>query len=186
VRDLLDTSLPAEVTAELIASRTPPSALVLEITETSVMVDTVRTRAVLERLHELGVGLAVDDFGTGYSSLAYLKVLPVDEVKIDRAFVADVATDPSDAAIVRSIIELGRHLGLRVVAEGVEDQEAWDTLRGAGCDVAQGYLLCRPAPAGDLSVWLDRRREQAPLASPHGRPASADRGAVGASGGAVA
>jgi diguanylate cyclase len=141
----------------------------------------VRTRSVLERLHELGIGLAVDDFGTGYSSLSYLKVLPVDEVKIDRAFVAEVANDDRDAAIVRSVAELGRNLGLRVVAEGVEDEDGWQRLQELGCDMAQGYLLCRPIPAGELSAWLDQRREGAPLASPHGRPAGADRGAVGAS-----
>jgi predicted signal transduction protein with EAL and GGDEF domain len=185
VRDLLDAQLPVEVTAELLASRTPPAALVLEITETSVMVDPARTRAVLERLHELGIGLAVDDFGTGYSSLAYLKVLPVDEVKIDRAFVSEVATDDSDAAIVRSVVDLGRNLGLRVVAEGVEDEPGWQRLRELGCDMAQGYLLCRPIPAGEMAAWLDRRREPAPLASPHGRPAGADRGALGASRGAL-
>ena len=112
-------------------------------------------------------------------------MLPVDEVKIDRTFVADVATDQSDAAIVRSVIDLGRNLGLRVVAEGVEDEEGWRRLRELGCDMAQGYLLCRPMPAADLGVWLDRRRSPVALPSTHGRPPIADRGPLGASGRAL-
>jgi EAL domain-containing protein (putative c-di-GMP-specific phosphodiesterase class I) len=98
----------------------------------------------------MGVELAIDDFGTGYSSLAYLRRLPVAELKIDRSFVGNMGSDPGDATIVTSTIELGHNLGLRVIAEGVEDQAALDALRRAGCDGAQGYLLGRPVPAEDL------------------------------------
>ncbi len=107
----------------------------------------------------------MDDFGTGYSSLAYLARLPVREVKIDRAFVSRMTTDPRDAAVVRSVVDLGHSLGLCVVAEGVEDQPCWDGLVAAGADVAQGYLLSRPLPASDLETWLaDRaRRTLVPL-----------------------
>jgi EAL domain-containing protein (putative c-di-GMP-specific phosphodiesterase class I) len=119
-----------------------------------VMADPARALDVLGRLHALGVGLALDDFGTGYSSMAYLKALPVDELKVDRSFVGQMATSPSDMVIVRSTIELGHNLGLSVAAEGVETQEAWDQLRGLGCDTAQGYLLGRPMAAPDLERWL--------------------------------
>ena len=123
---------------------------------------------VLGRLHELGVGLAIDDFGTGYSSMAYLKALPVDELKVDRSFVGHMASSPSDAVIVRSTIDLGHNLGLRVVAEGVETPATWETLRHLGCDTAQGYLLGKPMPAAELGPWLER-----PVYQP------ADQGAAG-------
>ena len=108
---------------------------------------------VLARLSGLGVALAVDDFGSGYSSLAYLKTLPVDELKIDKGFVREMATDATDAAIVASTVALGHALGLRVVAEGIEDQVTWELLVGMGCDVAQGYYMSRPLPATDLQRW---------------------------------
>jgi len=109
---------------------------------------------VLTRLSALGARISIDDFGTGYSSLAYLKRLPVDELKIDRSFVQHLATDENDTAIVCSTIGLGHSLGLRVVAEGVEDERAWNLLAGMGCDVAQGYYLSRPLPASELDAWL--------------------------------
>ena len=112
---------------------------------------------MLTALRELGVELSLDDFGTGYSSLAYLKRLPVQEVKIDRSFVMRMQEDPEDAAIVRATTDLGRSLGLRVVAEGVEDDAAWQTLARIGCAIAQGYHLSRPLPADDLRLLLDRR-----------------------------
>jgi EAL domain-containing protein (putative c-di-GMP-specific phosphodiesterase class I) len=127
---------------------------VLEVTESAVMADPALALDVLGRLHILGVGLAVDDFGTGYSSMAYLKDLPVDELKIDRSFVSHMATSPSDAVIVRSTIDLGHNLGLRVVAEGVETQHVWEELTALGCDTAQGYYLSRPMPAADLERQL--------------------------------
>ncbi len=118
------------------------------------MAEPERAMGVLARLSGLGVGLAVDDFGSGYSSLAYLKTLPVDELKIDKGFVREMATDARDAAIVASTVALGHALGLRVVAEGIEDQATWERLVGIGCDVAQGYYLSRPLPAAAVTDWL--------------------------------
>jgi diguanylate cyclase (GGDEF)-like protein len=158
-RCLLDPSLPDQVVERLAAWQLPPDSLILEVTESAVMADPARALDVLGRLHTIGVGLALDDFGTGYSSMAYLKALPVDELKVDRSFVGQMATNPSDAVIVRSTIELGHNLGLGVVAEGVESQEAWDQLRGLGCDTAQGFLLGRPMPAPDLERWLDEEAQ---------------------------
>jgi len=104
-------------------------------------------------LHEMGFKLSIDDFGTGYSSLAYLKNLPVDELKIDRSFVMNMETDLSDAKIVRSTIDLAHNLGLKVVAEGLESPKAWKLLAGLHCDQAQGYLVSRPIPAEDFLIW---------------------------------
>ena len=116
------------------------------------MIDPKRAREVLEALRALGLRIAVDDYGTGYCALAYLRDLPVDELKIDRSFVSHVATDRRSAAIVRSTIELAHALGLKVVAEGIEDQEALDAVAGFGCDYAQGYHFSRPLPA-DAFIW---------------------------------
>jgi diguanylate cyclase (GGDEF)-like protein len=164
-RNLMEPGIVEQVAEQLAAAGLEPSRLVLEITETAIMADELRARTVLERLSQMGVGLAVDDFGIGHSSLAYLKRLPVDELKIDRAFVAGLADDRSDAAIVRSTIAIARDLGLRTVAEGVEDQEAWDRLAVLGCDLAQGFLLGRPMPAAELTRWL-RARTAEPAAGP--------------------
>jgi len=109
---------------------------------------------VLARLRALGVRVSVDDFGTGHSSLAYLKDLPVDELKIDKAFVQNLAFDPKDRAIVRAIIGLAHELSLVVVAEGVEDRATWEILRQSGCDIVQGFFLSRPISATDLTAWL--------------------------------
>ena len=132
----------------------PPSRLVVEITESSLMADAERAMDVLGRLRAMGVGISIDDFGTGYSSLAYLKRLPVDELKIDKSFVAHIASDDNDAAIVRSTIGLAHDLGLAVVAEGIEDEVTWDYLAGLGCDVAQGYFISRPLPVAAFGDWL--------------------------------
>jgi EAL domain-containing protein (putative c-di-GMP-specific phosphodiesterase class I) len=126
------------------------------------MGDPGRTLSVLDRLAGLGLTLAIDDFGTGYSSLAYLKRLPVDEVKIDKSFVLDMKGDPDDEAIVRSTVDLGHNLGLRVVAEGVEDGGTWRRLAELGCDRAQGFHLARPMPAEALERWLAERRAGVP------------------------
>jgi diguanylate cyclase len=131
-----------------------PSALRLEITESALMRDAARTREILMRLAEAGVRLAVDDFGMGYSSLSYLKHLPVEEIKIDRSFVQDMASDPANAAIIRSTIGLGHGLGLRVVAEGVETAATWEQLREGGCDGAQGDYISRPLSGAALAAWL--------------------------------
>jgi diguanylate cyclase (GGDEF)-like protein len=153
-RNLLDVHLPDTVGQLLARWEVPPSLLELEITESTILADPIRTMHVLSRLSDMGVRLAIDDFGTGYSSLAYLKRLPVDELKIDRSFVQGMDSDENDAVIVRSTIDLGRNLGLRVVAEGVETAEAWRQLVALGCDVAQGYYLSRPVPAVELAAWL--------------------------------
>ena len=121
------------------------------------MLDPGRAQAVLERLSRIGLTLSVDDFGTGYSSLANLKRLPVDVIKIDKSFVMDMAIDASDAAIVRSTIDLAHNLGLRVVAEGVESHQAWTRLNELGCDLAQGFYVSRPLPAADLGRLLRER-----------------------------
>ncbi len=103
----------------------------------------------------MGLTVAIDDFGTGYSSLSYLKRLPVDEIKIDKSFVLNMQHDENDAVIVRSIIDLARNLGFRVVAEGVETMSTWEALRDMGCDIAQGYVISRPLPADQLGAWLE-------------------------------
>jgi diguanylate cyclase (GGDEF)-like protein len=156
-RNLLDHRLVDDVSALLARHGVAPSLLSLEITESAVMDDPERAQVVLQGLAGLGVDLSVDDFGTGYSSLAYLARLPVSEVKVDRAFVSRMTVEPRDAAVVRSVVDLGHSLGLRVVAEGVEEQDCYDALRDMGCDVAQGYLLSRPLPAAALELWLADR-----------------------------
>ena len=149
-RDLLDVTLPDEVSDTLRRYGVPADRLELEITENTILTDPQRMRSVLARLSELGVSLAIDDFGAGYSSLGYLKRLPVDVLKIDRSFVMNMSSDENDAVIVRSTIDLGHNLGLRVVAEGVEDETAMQTLGELDCDIAQGYYVSRPVPAADL------------------------------------
>jgi diguanylate cyclase (GGDEF)-like protein len=154
-RSLLDADLIGDIDRALSSSGIDVSKLVLEITETSVMSDAEYAMQVLNRLSAKGLSLAIDDFGTGYSSLSYLKRLPVDEVKIDKSFVLNMREDENDAVIVRSIIDLARNLGLRVVAEGVETAPTWDALRDMGCDIGQGYVISRPLPADQLSAWLE-------------------------------
>ncbi|GAA4420676.1 EAL domain-containing protein [Actinokineospora soli] len=161
VRSLDDASFPERVAEALTRHGVPPELLTLELTESGVMADPQRALPVLRALHALGVVLAVDDFGTGYSSLAYLRQLPVDEVKIDKSFVLGMGTDLGDHAVVRSIVELGHSLGLTVVAEGVEDDLARDQLNAMGCDVAQGYLISRPLSESRLEAWLQARTTQA-------------------------
>jgi diguanylate cyclase (GGDEF)-like protein len=134
----------------------PPAQLELEITESGLMVDAERTQEVLWRLHDLGVRLSIDDFGTGYSSLSRLRELPIDHLKIDRSFVQRLEEADADAAIVRSTIGLGQSLGLRVVAEGVETEDALRRLGSFGCDQAQGFHIARPLPAAELAAWAAR------------------------------
>ena len=165
IPDLLDLELPDLIEALLEETGVRPDQLELEITETTILADPFRVRQVLARLNEMGLRLAIDDFGTGYSSLAYLRRLPVHTIKVDRSFVMDMCENASDATIVRSTIDLGRNLGLEVVAEGVETQEAWEALRALGCTLAQGYLISRPLPAGELTELLtDRRANERPAA----------------------
>ena len=163
VRGLLDPELHSTVRGLLDSIGVPPELLTLEITESHVMSDVARVLPLLESLHELGVKLSVDDFGTGYSSLAYLRRLPVDEIKIDKSFVlglAGEAADSSASAIVETIVGLGETLGLSVVAEGVEDEQSWSRLEEVGCDVAQGYLIGRPMPAPQVARWLATWRQR--------------------------
>ena len=154
IPDLLDLELPDRIAAMLADAGVPADRLELEVTESTILADPFRVRHVIDRLNELGIGLAIDDFGTGYSSLAYLKQLPVQTIKIDRSFVMDMLESESDAAIVRSTIDLARNLGLRVVAEGVETEAMWDALREQGCTLAQGYLISKPVSAADLAPLL--------------------------------
>jgi diguanylate cyclase (GGDEF)-like protein len=156
-RSLQDAALVEEVARLLRRHGVPAARLTLEVTESSVMADPARAVGLLHQLRDLGVRLSVDDFGTGYSSLSYLKRLPVHEVKIDRSFVTGLREQGEDVAIVRAIVDLGRHLGLEVVAEGVEDQATWDLLASMACDLVQGWHLARPMPTGELLPWLATR-----------------------------
>ena len=144
----------------------PPGLLVLEITETMIMSDPHRAHHVLNELAGMGVILSIDDFGTGYSSLAYLRDLPVHELKIDRSFVHDMVQNSHNAAIVRLVVDLAHNLGLQTIAEGVEDETTWEALRALGCDNAQGYHLARPMPADQISSWTSQHlRETAEMLS---------------------
>jgi len=152
-RDLLDQDLPQKFDALLVKHRVPAEAFCLEITERAIMDDPQRALVTLNRLSGLGFKLSIDDFGTGYSSLAYLKHLPVDELKIDKSFVLGMETDLDDAKIVRSIIDLAHNMGLTVVAEGVESAPVWTLLRELECDAAQGYHMGKPMPANEFPAW---------------------------------
>jgi diguanylate cyclase (GGDEF)-like protein len=154
VRNLLDRDLPKEVERLLSLHSLPPEALQLEITESMIMSDPERAIATVMRLHDLGVHLSVDDFGTGYSSLANLRQLPIDELKIDRSFVTPMLQDDNDLIIVRSTINLGHDLGLRIVAEGVEDERTLMRLATLGADLAQGYHLSKPLTPEAFTQWL--------------------------------
>lgn len=153
-KDLHDSGLPhriANLSAEIGVST---KRLTLELTESAVMVNPGEALKILTELDRMGITLSIDDFGTGYSSLAYLKRLPVDELKIDKTFVIEMLGDENDAAIVKSAVDLGHNLGLRVVAEGVENESTLGALLALGCDAAQGYYLSKPLPAGELLDWL--------------------------------
>lgn len=150
--------LPGTVADLLQTWSVPASALWVEITESTLMADPAQALETLTSLSRAGVQISIDDYGTGYSSLAYLKRLPVDEIKIDRSFVSQMAKDDNDAAIVRSTVGLGHDLGLTVVAEGVESEMTWDLLASLGCDVAQGYYLSPPMPASRFIDWLSEVR----------------------------
>jgi diguanylate cyclase (GGDEF)-like protein len=183
--DVLDLQLPDELFSALARWALPPDALKLEITENIVMVDPAGVAKTLQRLQDHGIALSLDDYGTGLSSLRYLKQLPLDELKIDRSLVTNVAGDPADRAIVASTVDLAHSLGLAVVAEGVEDEVALEKLIGLGCNLVQGFHVCRPKPASEIEEWiaarsqvrhLARRRRASQLAeistspTPAGRP----------------
>jgi diguanylate cyclase (GGDEF)-like protein len=154
VRNLLEPSFPNHVLAILNGDGDHADAITMEITESALMADPAKARNVLMFLSRHGFRFSIDDFGTGYSSLAYLKHLPVSEIKIDKLFVSRLMSDADTAAIVRSTIELGHNLALSVTAEGVEDQETWNILGALGCDEAQGYFMSKPLPADQLERWL--------------------------------
>jgi diguanylate cyclase (GGDEF)-like protein len=164
-RHLMSRDFVHEIDELLEEARIVPACLKLEITETTIMADPRRAEDVVRALSRLGVMIAIDDFGTGYSSLAYLNRLAVDQVKIDRSFVAGMCTSESSAVIVRSMIALAHSLGLEVVAEGVEDQDTMQALAEAGCDKAQGYFISRPRPADDFIAWLRRYSASSPGSS---------------------
>lgn len=152
-RALLDSSLGGRIEALLDRHDVPASRLCLEITETTLVDDPARAIATLQRLREMDIRLSIDDFGTGYTSVAYLKNLPVDEIKIDRSFTSEMLGSARDSALVRSVIDLAHSLDLTVVAEGVEDQRTLDALVEVGCDLAQGFYLARPMPAEQFIAW---------------------------------
>lgn len=153
-RNLLDSELPGNITKLLKTYNVRPEHISLEVTESAVMSQPETALKVLTQLDEMGLKLSIDDFGTGYSSLAYLKKLPVHELKIDQSFVFGLTSNDDDAVIVHSTIELARNMGLYVVAEGVEDQDTLDTLTKLKCDICQGYHISRPLPSEELEAWL--------------------------------
>jgi diguanylate cyclase (GGDEF)-like protein len=161
-RSLLDPRFPERVEQILAQQGLPARALILELTETSMMVNPDAAAAILTRLAEQGIRLSIDDFGTGYSSMSYLKKLPVSELKIDRSFVMDLPQNEDNAVLIQSAVDLGHNLGLNVVAEGVEDEVTLQRLREMGCDLAQGYHISRPASAEALHDWM-----QANVLTPH-------------------
>jgi diguanylate cyclase (GGDEF)-like protein/PAS domain S-box-containing protein len=150
--NLHESSLPEDIAELLSKHGLPAQCLTVEITESAIMA--AQADRTVRRLSEMGVGVSIDDFGTGYSSLSYLKTLPVDEIKIDRSFVRDMAIDSDDAAIVQPTIDLGHNLHIKVVAEGVEDEATYKMLRMLSCDYAQGYFISPPLPSRELQEWL--------------------------------
>lgn len=151
---LLDLSLPDKITELCKQYDVPPQRLILEVTETEAMRDVTRTMDVLLRMRLRNIGVSIDDFGTGHSSLRELQRMPFSELKIDRSFVTDMATNKDSAVIVASIIDLGHNLGLKVIAEGIEDDAVWRLLREKGCDYGQGFHMGHPTTASDFDVWL--------------------------------
>ncbi len=153
-KDLHDPELPDQIAGVMARTNIEAGWIVFEITESSIMTDPARVLNVLERINGMGFQVSIDDFGTGYSSLAYLKRLPVSEIKIDKSFVMDMLDSSNDAVIVRATIDLAHNLGKKVTAEGVENAAAMDALRAYGCDVTQGYLISRPMSAESFRAWM--------------------------------
>ena len=169
-RDLYSDAIVAHLARQLSAHRVSPGQIQVEITESALLADPSRAQATVGRIAALGVSVSLDDFGTGYSSLQHLRKLPIAEIKIDRSFVAGMADNRDDAAIVRSTVEMARLLGIRTVAEGVETEYTRQLLAGTGCTLAQGWLSAKPMPAADLISVADlphaRRAGGAPAATP--------------------
>jgi diguanylate cyclase (GGDEF)-like protein len=169
MRTLLDRGFPAAVADQLAHADVPAELLGIEITESTIMADPDRAIEILRELRAMGVRVSVDDFGTGYSSMSYLKILPVDELKVDRSFVRDMTREVNDTILVQSAIDLGHNLGLSVVAEGVEDAATLDAVRSLGADVIQGYLLGRPMPEELLRRWVTERLDERAATGPASR-----------------
>jgi len=153
-RDLHDPELPDIVAGVAASTGVNPAWMMLEITESSIMTDPARSLEIVQRLHEMGYKLSIDDFGTGYSSLAYLKKMPLTELKIDKSFITDVLQSENDAVIVKATINLAHNLGLQVTAEGVESQEIMNLLQDYDCDLAQGYFFSKPIPREEFDRWM--------------------------------
>jgi EAL domain-containing protein (putative c-di-GMP-specific phosphodiesterase class I) len=171
-RSLSRADFASRVEAALVKASVSPTRLIVEITETALVTDPTRAATVLARLDAAGVRVSIDDFGKGQTSLGSLSALPVHELKIDKSFVADMLSNPAHAAIVRSIVDLGHNLSMRVIAEGVETEEVLASLRLTGCDVVQGFLLARPMSSRKLQKWL---QEHAAEGRPRRRPLSPRR-----------
>ncbi|WP_411725328.1 putative bifunctional diguanylate cyclase/phosphodiesterase [Methyloglobulus sp.] len=154
VKDLHNPELPDLISGVAVATGIKPEWIILEITESSVMTEPERALEIIQRLNQMGYQFSIDDFGTGYSSLAYLKKLPLTEIKIDKSFVMDILTSENDAAIVKATVNLGHNLGLMVTAEGVESKEIMSRLMDYGCDVAQGYFLSKPVSVQNFNQWV--------------------------------
>ncbi len=166
-KDLLDPNLPDIIAGVTASSGIKPEWIILEITESSIMTDPERALTVIDRLNAMGFELAVDDFGTGYSSLAYLKKMPLSELKIDKSFVEDIENSDNDAIIVKATINLAHNLGLHVTAEGVENQGILNELKGYGCDIAQGYYFSKPLAVDDFNDWMAKNKFQKNLCGMH-------------------
>jgi diguanylate cyclase len=163
--DLADPGFADSVERLLYATGADPSRVVLEVTESGAMKDLANTLRIMERLRVLGIRFSIDDFGTGHSSLAHLRQLPVDEIKIDRSFVQELETGDADDVIVRSTINLGHAMQIKLVAEGVELSASWDILANLGCDLIQGYYVSKPLPAAQFAAWVHAR--SATTQTPH-------------------
>jgi diguanylate cyclase (GGDEF)-like protein len=153
-RDLIDSDLANKITAILNTHQVNNNSITLEVTESSIMDDPQRSKLTLLSLANIGIKLSIDDFGTGYSSLAYLKELPVSELKIDKSFVMHMQKNENDRIIVNSTIELAHNMGLKVVAEGIESIDTWGLLDDMGCDYGQGYYITKPMPVDEFNSWL--------------------------------
>jgi EAL domain-containing protein (putative c-di-GMP-specific phosphodiesterase class I) len=164
-RTLHDPDLLHMVTGMLQQWNVDPSRLEVEITESAIMLDPDSAMKTLTQLHDAGVWTSIDDFGTGYSSLGYLRKLPVDEIKIDKSFVIEMAGNRADASIVQSVVQLGHNLGLQVVAEGVENRRTLDMLRAMSCNLAQGFFLSKPLAAAELTEWLKGPKQRLSVVS---------------------
>lgn len=159
VHSLLDSNFIQQIKYQSENLNVSLDCLTLEITESDIMIDPIRAHETLDSLSAMGIKISIDDFGTGYSSLSYLKHLPVYELKIDRSFISEMIEDDDDAVIVKATIEMAHNLGLKVVAEGVENQETWDSLKSMKCDIAQGFLFSKPLQAHEFLNWLSGKKE---------------------------